>query len=332
MDFLFKLKQKVKKNPANLVLPEGTEPRILKAAGILIDEKIVSNIILAGDKTIIEQQAAAAGVSLRHIQIQDPVQSDLQEDFIREYYDLRKQKGVSLEDAREFMKKPVNWGAMLVRKGFVNAMVAGAVTSTAEVLQAALRIIRTSPGTKFASSCFVMCHPDKSLGSEGQFIFSDCAIIPDPDAEQLAEIAIAAARSCRELLDAEPKVAMLSFSTYGSADHPQVDKVRKATELVKTRQPELMLDGELQADAALVPEVSRLKCRESAIKGRANVLIFPNLAAGNIGYKLVQRLANANAYGPFLQGFNKPVSDLSRGCSVEDVVNTAIVTLAKAIG
>jgi len=331
MDFVTTMKQKASTNPKKLVLPEGTEPRIFKAARILLNEKLVSSVILLGNAQVIQQKASLENISLDNIQIIDYMQSPLQEEYIAEYYNLRKHKGLTLPEAKEFMLKPVNWGAMLVRKGVADAMVAGAVTSSAEVLQSALRIIQTAPGTKVASAYFVIHHPNKNLGSDGLFIFADCAAMPDPNAEELAEIAIAAANTCRELFDTEPKVAMLSYSTRGSAKHPTVDKVVQATAIVRQKQPDLLIDGELQLDAAIVPEVAHFKAPGSTIGGNANVLVFPNLNAGNIGYKLAQRLGNAEAYGPFLQGFNKPVSDLSRGCTVDDVVNIAVVTLVKAI-
>lgn len=213
----------------------------------------------------------------------------------------------------------------MVRKGVAHAMVAGAKNSTAKVLRAALTIIKTSPGTRVASSCFVMYLPDSSWGVEGYLIFSDCATVPDPNSEELAEIALAASDSCRTFLGVEPVTALLSFSTKGSAKHPAVDKVARAVEIVKTKRPELKVDGELQLDAAIIAPIGQKKAPDSIVAGKANVLVFPDLNSGNIGYKLVQRLASAEAYGPFLQGFAKPVSDLSRGCSVNDIVNTSVV-------
>ena len=330
MAFAELMKEKAKKLQKKLVLPEGTEPRTLKAARILADEGLASSIVLIGSTEEVKAAAAEAGVNLEGITISDPASSERINAYSAEYYELRKKKGISEQEARESIKDPLKWGAMMVRLGDVDAMVAGAENSTGNVLRAAFTIIKTAPGVKSASSCFVMYMPGSDWGVNGNMIFSDCATIPDPSAEQLAEIAIAASDSCRKFLDAEPVTAMLSFSTKGSASHENVDKVIEATRIAQERSPELNIDGELQLDAAIVPAVGDSKAPGSKVAGRANVLVFPDLQSGNIGYKLVQRLAGAEAYGPFLQGFAKPVSDLSRGCSVEDIVTTAAVTMAQS--
>lgn len=329
MTFSEKMKKKAKSMQKKLVLPEALEPRTLQAARRIVDEGLASEVYLVGKEAEIAKAAEAAGTDLTGVKISTPAESGLLGEFANEFYELRKHKGISEEDAKAKILDPLNWAAMMVRKGVADAMVAGAEHATAAVLRAAMTIIKTKPGTKYASSCFVMALEDSRWGVDGNFIFADCATIPEPTAEQLAEIAIASSDSCKTFLEADPVTAMLSFSTKGSAQHPLVDKVSEALKMAQEKRPDLMIDGELQLDAAIVDKVGAKKAPDSKVAGRANTLIFPDLQAGNIGYKLVQRLAGAEAYGPILQGFAKPVSDLSRGCSVEDIVTTSAITLAQ---
>ena len=342
MDFVQKMKEKALKLQKKLVLAEGHEPRTVKAARLLVDGKLASEVTLVGAKAAIEAVAVKEGVKLDGIKIADPAVSPELAKYAKAYYEIlhakeeaNKAKGkpvkepITEEKARSEIQHFLRWGAMMVNLGDADAMVAGAESSTADVLRAGLAIIGTQKGSKTASSCFVMTVPDKSWGAEGGLIFSDCAVLPDPTAEQLADIAESAAQSCREFLDVEPVVALMSFSTKGSASHPNVTKVQQATEILKGKNPGFLFDGELQADAALVPSVTDKKAPGSPVRGKVNTLVFPDLGAGNIGYKLVQRLGKAEAFGPFLQGFAKPISDLSRGCSVDDIVVTSAVTLAR---
>jgi phosphate acetyltransferase len=330
MDFVKDMRAKARSMQKRLVLPEGTEPRTVKAARILVDESLAASVVLLGKESEIQAIAEQQGVPLEGITVINPHIDKELNVYAHEYFELRKHKGMTEEQAKIDITDPLRWGSMMVRMGAADVSVAGAENTTGDVLRAGLAIIGTVPGLKTASSCFVMQTADPVWGKEGNLIFSDCAVIPDPTAEQLADIAESAAQSCREFLGVEPVVALMSFSTKGSAKHDNVAKVQTAVEILKGRKPNFVFDGELQADAALAPSVTDKKAPGSPVKGRVNTLIFPDLGAGNIGYKLVQRLGRAEAFGPFLQGFAKPISDLSRGASVDDIVTTAAVTLSRA--
>jgi len=330
--FTGKMTEKAREMGKSLVLPESTEPRTLKAARIITDSEIASMVTLVGDPQEIKSAASDAEVHLKDITIVNPVISPNLSGYADEYYNLRKHKGITPSDALKKMQNPLLWAAMMLHKGDVDAMVAGAENATAKVLMAGFTIIGTAADVKSASSCFVMDFPDKNIGKDGLLIFSDCATIPEPTVDQLVEITLAAAKSCGTFLQTEPVIAMLSFSTKGSASHPLVDKVFQAMSIVKERNPHLNVDGEMQLDAALVPSIGEKKASGSSVAGRANTLIFPDLQAGNIGYKIAQHLAGAGAYGPFLQGFAKPFSDLSRGASIDDIVNTCAITLTQGAG
>lgn len=320
--------EKASKLGKTIVLAEGEEPRTIEAAQ-KISKKGVAKLIMLGDVNKIKE--IAPDFSFDGIEVIDYRNYDI-EDFAQTLYELRKAKGMTIEQAREQMQKDaLSFGAMLVRKGMADGMVAGAINSTGNVLRAGLTIVKTAPGVKTVSSCFMMCF-DHTLYTEREFVvFGDCAVNINPTAEQLADIAASSAQTAKALVGLkEPRVAMLSFSTKGSGKHESVDVVVEATKIVKEKHPELEVDGELQADAALVQEVADLKAPNSKVAGKANILIFPNLAAGNIGYKLVQRFAKAEAVGPVCQGFAKPINDLSRGCNSEDIVGVVAMTCLQA--
>jgi phosphate acetyltransferase len=330
MDFEIEMKEKAKTASKRLVLPEGTDKRIIRAARLIMDEKLAASITLLGTVKDIQDAASTEGIDLYGINVLCPKDEPNLSKYAEIFYELRKNKGMTLEQANIEITDTLRWGAMMVHLGDADAIVAGAEKPTSDVLRAGLAIIGTSQGLKTASSCFVMTEMDAQFGKEGAMIFSDCAVIPDPSPEQLADIAESAAFSCRKYLNTEPVVAFLSFSTKGSAKHEDVEKVIAAMEILKGRNVDFLFDGELQADSALVPSVLDKKAPSSPVRGKVNVLVFPDLNSGNIGYKLVQRLAKAQAFGPFLQGFAKPISDLSRGASVDEIVTTCAVTLSLA--
>lgn len=328
-NLLNELKEKAKKAYKRIVLPEGEEERIVLAAAEITKEKI-AQVTLLGDEEVIKSKYP--NVDLNGIEIINPKTSAKLADLANILYEARKKKGMTREEAAELAKNNLYFGVLLLQNGDVDGMVAGSINSTGDVLRPALQIVKTAPNISTVSSCFIMVLPEGSpYGENGVLVFGDCAVNPNPTAEQLAAIAISSCQTTKSLVGVEPKVAMLSFSTKGSAKHEFVDKVVEATEIVKKIMPEIKIDGELQADAALVKKVGELKAPGSEVAGKANVLIFPDLQAGNIGYKLVQRLANAEAIGPVCQGFNLPVNDLSRGCSVEDVVNVVAITICQTL-
>ena len=339
IDFTAEMIKKAKAYQKSLVLPEGDEERTIKAAAKIVAKKIAKKVILLGSREKIESAAQALKVSLAGIDIIDPATSPWLDDFGQTYFELRQgkiNKKTNLPEVSDaaagqayMLSDYLSFGAMMVRKGYADAMVSGARSSTAALLRAGLKVIGTE--SKTASSCFVMDMHDSAWGYKGLMIFSDCAVVPEPDAEQLSDIAVAAGKSCKALLGCDPCIALLSFSTKGSGGaQPSVLTVQEAVQKAHAKSPSLLLDGELQADAALIPSVTDKKAPGSPVKGKVNTIVFPNLSAGNIGYKLVQRLAHADAYGPILQGFAKPISDLSRGCSVDDIVITAAITLVQA--
>ena len=329
MAIIDKIKAKAKADVKHIVLPEGEETRNAQAAAIIAAEGLAKLTLLGNPEKVKE---AANGASLEGVTIIDPATSEKCAEYAAMLYEIRKAKGMTEEKAAALVKDPMYYGVMMVKAGDADGLVSGAIHSTGDMLRPALQIIKSKPGIKTVSSCFLMECPDKSYGDEGIMIFADCAVNIDPTAEELANIAIGAADSARALANMEPRVAMLSFSTMGSAKHDNVTKVQEATRIAKEMAPELALDGELQLDAAIVEKVGQLKAPGSKVAGHANVLVFPDLGAGNIGYKLVQRLAGAEAYGPILQGIAKPCNDLSRGCSVEDIVATVAITAAQAQG
>lgn len=327
--FTDKLKARAKNDIKTIVLAEGEEIRTLKAAQIVKNEGY-AKVILLGNPDKIKQKSDAENLDLTGIEVIDPENSDKNSEYADMLYELRKNKGMTPDQAKETIKNTLYYGVMMVKAGDADGMVAGAVNSSANVIRPSLQILKTAPGTKCVSAFFIMVVPDCEYGADGTFLFADSGLNEDPDADTVAEIAVSSAKSFETLVEKEPFVAMTSYSTYGSAKSHLVEKMQTATKLAKEKAPDLKLDGELQVDAAIVPEIGKSKAPGSDIAGKANVLIFPTLDTGNIAYKLVQRLAKAEAYGPILQGIAKPVNDLSRGCSAEDIAGVVAVTCVQA--
>ena len=330
MTFIESIKKRAAKDKKTIILPEAEDKRVLEAASKVVKQGF-ANIILLGEKTQIEKDAEKYKIDLNGVRIINISSSEKNEEYANALYELRKNKGMTIEEARNLIKEPIYYGMMMLKNKEADGLVSGAAHSTSNTLRPALQILKTKPGTKLVSAFFVMCVPDCEYGANGTFIFGDSGLNQNPNPDELSEIAISSAESFKNLVGEEPIVAMLSYSTYGSAKSELTEKVIEATKLLKEKAKDLKADGELQLDAAIVPEIGKSKAPGSEVAGKANVLIFPDLDAGNIGYKLVQRLAKAEAYGPLCQGIAMPVNDLSRGCSADDIVGVVAITAVQSI-
>lgn len=329
MPFIEDIKNKAKNDIKTIVLPEASDIRTIEAAFYALKEQI-ANIVLIGNENEINKLAEDNDFDISKAKIIDPKNSDRYDNYVQQLYELRKEKGMTIEKAKELLLDPVYFGMMMVKMDEADGLVSGAIHSTPDTLRPALQILKTAPDTKLVSAFFVMVVPNCEYGENGTFIFGDSGLNENPDADKLSEIAISSSKSFEQLTGKTAKVAMLSYSTMGSAHSELTEKVVEATKLVKEKAPNLLVDGEMQLDSAIVPEVAKSKAPESKVAGNANVLIFPDLNAGNIGYKLVQRLAKAEAYGPICQGIAKPVNDLSRGCSAKDILGVIAITCVQA--
>jgi len=329
MSFIDEIKQRAKSQVKTIILPEAEDLRTLEATDKICKEEF-AKVVLIGNEEEVIKKAQENNFDISKAQIINPEKSEKYDEYVNAFYELRKAKGMTIEEAKKLILDPVFFGMMMVKMGDGDGLVSGAAHSTADTLRPALQILKTAPGTKLVSTFVVMVVPNCEYGENGVFIVGDSGLNQNPNSDELSEIALSTAKSFKQIVGKEPKVAMLSYSTKGSAKAEEVDKVRIATEFAKEKNPELLIDGEIQLDAAIVPEIAEMKAPESPLKGNANVLIFPDLQAGNIGYKLVERLAKAEAYGPICQGMAKPVNDLSRGCKAEDIVGAVAITCLQA--
>lgn len=330
MEILDILRSKAAANRRHIVLPEGKDDRTLQAARMITDRGY-AKVTIIGKTEEVRARAKELGFSLEDVDILEHTAADDFEEYANAYYELRKAKGMTPEEAHAAMADPLYYANMMVRSGKADGTVAGATNTTAHTVRAALKCLGVQPGLKTVSSFFLMVVPNKTFGENGAMIFADCGVVIDPDPLQLAEITLTTADSCRLFLDADPRIAMLSFSTKGSAKSEKIDKVTESLSIVKARRPDLNVDGEMQVDAALIPAIGRSKAPGSPVAGRANVLIFPDIQSGNIGYKLAERMSGGIAIGPILQGFEYASNDLSRGCKAEDIVDTVVITALQAI-